>query len=120
MSDQSIELRFTRGSVDAATLESFLAEVLAEFGEHDSHDADWASEHGIDAQAVAESNARVREEAHGLEPISTTVLVTIGTGLGLKILESLWDDVLWPRLRRKFGADALGDRLGEDQGTRED
>jgi hypothetical protein len=50
----------------------------------------------------------VVEGEQGAEPILTSIIVGIVSAAGARAAESLWVDVLWPRIRRKLGADALG------------
>ena len=51
----------------------------------------------------------VEESGQGLEPVSATILITIAAKLTEHALSKLWDDILWPRLRRRFGANAVGE-----------
>jgi len=51
---------------------------------------------------------KLRRKGAGFEPGSTAVVV--GIGLGAKILRDIWTHLLLPRLRKKYGADALKEK----------
>jgi len=89
------ELRFGRGSANPARLRAALEAVLAEpdlRGRDDLPD-----------------RVEVREDGQGIDPIAVTVVITLVRLTG-RMATSVWDDVLWPRLRRRLDDDALGER----------
>jgi hypothetical protein len=105
------ELRFRYGQASAAELQAVVDEVLAELGNPTSEAADRARRAGLDPGDLTGAEVDVREEQQGLEPVSTTILVSIATGVGTHIATKLWDEVIWPRLRRRLGARPLGDQV---------
>jgi hypothetical protein len=48
---------------------------------------------------------KVRRKGAGLEPATTAIVVVIG--LGAKVLRDVWKHILLPRLRKKYGDQAL-------------
>jgi hypothetical protein len=101
------QLRFRHGDASAVELQAVVDEVLAELRDQASEAAEQAQRAGLDAEAVAAASINVREEQQGLDPLATTILVTIAPGLGSHMAIQLWDQVIWPRLRRRLGAKAL-------------
>jgi hypothetical protein len=111
MQPTASELRFHYGQATAAELQAVVDEILAELRDPTSEAADRARRADLDPQALASSEISVREEQQGFEPISTTILVGIATGVGTHIATKFWDEVIWPRLRRDLGAKAVGDEV---------
>jgi hypothetical protein len=91
------KLRFRYGQASAAELQLVVDEVLAELGDQTSEAADRARRAGLDPEELTGAQVDIREEQQGLKPISTTILVSIATGVGTHIATKLWDDVIWPR-----------------------
>jgi hypothetical protein len=111
MQPNARQLRFRYGEASASELQAVVDEVLTELREDPSEAADRARQAGLDPQQLAGSEVSVREEQQGLEPASTTILVTIVTAVGTHIATKLWDEILWPRLRRRLGAKAVGEKV---------
>ena len=84
-------LRFARGSASAAEVERSVAAILAE------------------DQIDAIASVRVTE-TQGADPVTITVIVTILTQVGVHAAERAWDEIVWPKLRRRLADDALGER----------
>jgi hypothetical protein len=104
------EQRYQRGDASAAQLQEVIDEVLEQLTVPDSEAAHAAR--AADLQPVQLSGVRieVREAEQGAEPVLTTIAVGIAVAAGSKIAGTLWDEVIWPRLRRRLGARALGAR----------
>jgi hypothetical protein len=49
----------------------------------------------------------VTEEGQGLDLVSIAIIVTL-IEFGGHVGTQFWDDVLWPRIKRKLGDDAVG------------
>ena len=104
------ELRFRYGEASAAELQVVVDEVLAEMRDQTSEAAEQARRAGLDPDAIAAS-VSIREEQQGLDPLATTILVGIGVEVGSHVAKQLWDLVIWPRLRRRLGAKAVGEQV---------
>jgi hypothetical protein len=100
--------RFERGDATATEIEDVARVVLVELREPGSEASAAARMAGLDPAALADARTEVTDGEHGAEPILTTIVVGIAVSAGSKMAESLWTDVLWPRIRRRLGARALG------------
>jgi hypothetical protein len=108
MSVEMAVRRFERGDATATEIEEVAREVILELREPDSEASAAARTAGLDPAYLVDAHAEVTDGEHGAEPILTTILVGIAVSAGSKAAESLWKDVLWPRIRRRLGARALG------------
>jgi len=116
MVDADYRLRFRRGAAGAESIDGVVRDVLTELEEPGSEAALVAERAGIDPARLAGARVEVTEGEQGAEPILTTIVVSIAATAGSKVLESFWNDVVWPRIRRRLGADALG-RQTADAGS---
>src|SRR5436309_1867458 len=103
-------MRYRRGDASADEIAAVVAEILACADDAGGTLAAEASAAGIDPDALAGASVEVREGAQGLEPALTTIIVGITTQTTSAIAESLWTEVIWPRLRRRLGSRALLER----------
>ena len=108
MPAEMAQWRFERGDATATEIQDVAREVLAELREPSSEASAAAATAGLNPAALVDARAEVTDGEHGLEPILTTIVVGIAVSAGSKVAESLWKDVLWPRIRRRLGARALG------------
>jgi hypothetical protein len=108
MPQLAYQQRFRRGAASAARIEAVAREVLAELAVPDGEARRVATNLGLDPAELFRARVEVSEGEQGLEPVLTTIVVGIGVSAGSKVAESLWKDVLWPRIRRRLGADAIG------------
>ena len=108
MSVEMAVRRFERGDATATEIGDVAREVLLELREPDSEASAAARAAGLDPAGLVDARAEVTDGEHGAEPVLTTILVGIAVSAGSKAAESLWKDVLWPRIRRRLGARALG------------
>ena len=100
--------RFQRGDATATEIQDVAREVLAELRRPGTEANAAAQSAGLDPIALADARADVTDGEHGAEPILTTIVVGIAVSAGSKVAESLWKDVIWPRIRRRLGVRALG------------
>jgi hypothetical protein len=107
------ELRFAHGDANADEIQAVVDQVLDELSDPASEAADAAARAGLDPAAAGSAAVLVREGGQGLDPVLTPIIVGITVSAGSKVAESLWKDVLWPRLRRRLGVKAVGDAQGE-------
>jgi hypothetical protein len=108
MVDVVYRQRFRRGAAGADSIGAVVREVLGELEAPGSEAARAAVHAGVDPAGLAGARVEVAEGEHGLEPILTTIVVSIAATTASKIVELVWTDVLEPRIRRRLGADALG------------
>ncbi|HZN18720.1 MAG TPA: hypothetical protein VFB84_11180 [Micromonosporaceae bacterium] len=111
------EWRFARGDATAYEIQSVVDDLFAYLREPSSDQARAARRAGVEPAALAGATVRVREGEHGAEPLLTTILVGIAVSASSRVIESLWADVVWPYLRRRLGAAALGGRVGDQDAS---
>ena len=130
MATTAVRWRFERGEAAAAEIEDVAREVVGELAEPASEPAARAGAGarppparaasvaprpaGRDPDALRDARPEVAEGAQGAEPVLTTIVVGIAVSAGSKVAESLWRDVVWPRVRRRLGARALGPEKAAD------
>jgi hypothetical protein len=112
----SVELRYQRGDASADAIQEAVDEVLRELAVPGSEAAQEALAAGFDPGQLASARVTVREGAQGAEPFLTAVLIGIVVSLGSKAAEAFWQEILWPRIRRRLGAAALREKRA-DQDT---
>ena len=110
MSTATATLRFTRGSASGSELQDAARAVVAELADPASEAAAAAQRAGLDPAALRDARVDVAETEHGADPFLTPIVIGIVGSLGSKVVETLWTQVIWPRIRRRLGADALGER----------
>jgi hypothetical protein len=108
MPELAYRQRFRRGAAGADRIDAVAREVLAELAVPDSDASQAAHRAGIDPAALTDAHVEIVEGEQGVEPVLTTIIVGIAVSAGSAIAQSLWKDVIWPRIRRRLGADALG------------
>lgn len=107
----SFVLRCRRGQAGGRELQAEAEAVIAELADPASDAAESARQAGLDPAQVRGTSTAIVEEQQGFDPVTTTILVTIATELGVHVAKTVWDRVIWPRLERKFGVRALGARV---------
>jgi hypothetical protein len=121
--DMSAEMtlrRFQRGDATASEIQDVAREVLAELRRPGTEANATARTAGLDPGTLADARTEVTDGEQGVEPVLTTIVVGIAVSAGSKVAESLWKDVLWPRIRRRLGVRALGvEKTPEDATERE-
>ncbi len=110
MAQQILQWRFQRGDAGASEIQASVDEILAQLGDPDSDASGAARAAGLDPADLDNVTVEVREDRQGAEPALTAILVGIAIKAGSTVAETLWREVIWPRLRRRLGARVLGDR----------
>jgi hypothetical protein len=118
MDERTSEMTFRRGDATSDRLQEVVDEVLGELAVPGSEAAQSAEAAGVRADDVADAQARILEGQQGLEPILTTIVVTIAVKAGSDVAETLWTEVIWPRLRRRLGVRALGEATSKQPDAR--
>lgn len=111
-----VELRYQRGDASADEIQGVVDEVLRELSFPGSEAAQEASAAGFDPGQLADARITVTEGAQGAEPFLTAVLIGIVVSLGSKAAEAFWQEIVWPRIKKRLGAAALRDSE-DDQDT---
>ena len=105
MSEQSVLLRFGRGQAATDVLQAVVDEALTELAD----DAQ-ARAVGVSPVDLAGVTSSVAEDRHGADPTVAAIVVAVAGGLTKDAALRLWDNVLWPRIKRRLGAKAVGPR----------
>lgn len=114
MDSSTIELRFVRGDAGADKIQGVVDEILAELGDPASEAAAAATAADVRIEEVDQAVVVVTEDGQGLDPILTPILIGITVSAGSKVAETLWKEVIWPRLRRRLGVAVLKEPLPAD------
>lgn len=104
----TIRQTFERGAAPASKMDAVAREVLAELTDPASEASVAAAVAGLDPATLADARVEFSEK-QGLDPFFTPIIVGIAVSAGSKVAETLWTEVIWPRIRRRLGKDALGD-----------
>jgi predicted TIM-barrel fold metal-dependent hydrolase len=67
-----------------------------------------ARELGLDPAQISNAGVQIEEDRQGADPIFTMIVVTLGVNVAAHVLTTIWDDLLWPRIKRRLGANAVG------------
>jgi hypothetical protein len=110
MAQQTIQWRFERGDAGADEIQASVDEIMAQLANPASEVSGAARTAGIEPADLGDITVEVREDRQGAEPVLTAILVGIAVKAGSAAVEALWREVIWPRLRRRLGARALGER----------
>ncbi len=108
-SKNDVEMRFRRGQSGAIDLQRVVDEVIYELGDPSSEASEKVREIGLDPNTLSQARISVIEENEGVEPISTTILVSIAVKVGAHAAQKFWDEVIWPRIRRRLGGIPIGE-----------
>jgi hypothetical protein len=90
---ETVKLQYEPGSANAQTLQEEIDEVLAE---------------------LSQLRVEVKEEQVGIEPVTMTILLGIGTNVASHVLIKVWEQAIWPRVRDRLDDDALGKRKDDE------
>jgi hypothetical protein len=91
------------GGATASMIDEAWADVLSEIGTAGSAARELVAAHGADPDAMAAASVTVEQKENDF---GATLLVTVVGAVTVHVLESLWDDFVRPRLRRRFKRDA--------------
>lgn len=96
------QLEVEAGGATADMAAQAWSEILNEVG-HKGSDARLAVEsYGIDPDGLAGASVEVTQQEGDF---GISLLVAVGVPVTIHILESLWDDLVRPRLRKRFKVD---------------
>jgi hypothetical protein len=107
-----LTLRFSSAGANLDDLESAVASLLNELRDPRTEIAQAAGHIGIAPEEFAGAEGSVDQEGKGFGDV--IVIVALIAPTINHSLRNVWDDLLWPHIKRALGADALGDELPED------
>ena len=118
MTEIPFEQQFRRGDATADELQAAIEEIIGQLSDPTTDASEAAGRAGLDRAAVTASDVEVSERQQGAEPVLTTIAVTLAVKAGSTVASSLWTEVIWPRLRRRLGARALGPAVTQGDDAR--
>jgi hypothetical protein len=101
-----IVLYVDRGAARPDDLQESIEEILAESTSGESELTEEASALGLTSEN--KPTIAVEETAQGFEPLSTLAIVFVGA-VGKELARRLWVEVIRPEIKRRRGADAVGE-----------
>jgi hypothetical protein len=104
---QTVQIEYQRGDAAADEIQAVVDEVLLQLANPAGDAAEAARQAGLDPQMLSDVRIDVREGQQGADPVLTPIIIGITVSAGSKIAETLWKDVIWPRLRRRLGTGVL-------------
>jgi hypothetical protein len=101
---------YEAGALSAKKLQEEIDRVLREIRTTSRLDAEIAAA-GLNREELArieESPVLVSSTAAGIDPSVITISIVFISALSPRILENLWGKILLPRIKQRFGNDAIG------------
>jgi hypothetical protein len=95
-------LEIRPGDATADMVEAAWTEILREVGEEGSDARSTVERYGINPGTLSQASLSVSQQEGDF---GITFLVIVGAPVAVHVLTSLWDDVVRPRLRAKYGVD---------------
>jgi hypothetical protein len=112
------EIVYSRGQLSAEQIEQEIGRFWAELDESSELQAELEAK-GFESAALREIDPtraiHVLEGSSGVDPLSVSIIIVFAPPAS-NTLRDVWSAVILPRIRRRWGADAVGFRgLGGDQ-----
>ncbi len=104
-------IRLNPGAASAAQLEHEINAVLGMLADPDSEAALAARAANLDPEPLAQARATVRQDGMGYADVP--IDVWIQGSIAIHIANTLWDQVILPRIKARLGHDAAGQRRDE-------
>jgi hypothetical protein len=102
-----VEIHVERGQATRDELQETIDQIMAEIATGHGELADETRAVGLSVDSS--TGIAVNEAAQGFVPFAALLLAFAG-GAGKELAGRFWVDVLKPEIRRRLGADAVGDR----------
>jgi hypothetical protein len=115
-----VELEFERGEASLATLKQQTEAILKSLGEAEGRAELEAA--GFDPSVLSDATFAFDTREAGVLGVGETVIVSVAAShviapVAKKVLLDLWKVVVLPRIRRRFGEDAVGNAREPATGT---
>lgn len=101
-----MEIEYTPGVLSAAELQAALASAWADL-QAEQEAADRLRAADVMGEPL-NSVLSVRPAASGIDPLTVALIIAFAPTAN-HVVQSVWDELLLPRLRRNTGADSLGE-----------
>jgi hypothetical protein len=117
-SSRTLTLRYRSGAANIRDFQAELSSALADLANPASELAHAASGLGIESHEFVRAGGSAEQEGKGFGDV--IIVVAIFAPAANHALRNVWDDLLWPRLKSRLGADAIGDAVPDDEGGQDD
>ena len=111
------ELIYASGELSAEQLQQEIARFWADLKESEELQEEVAAQ-GLDLATLgdveSEAAIKVRVDSSGADPASVVLIVALAPSAN-RALKDLWTTILLPRIRRRWGDDAIGDEGHPDR-----
>jgi hypothetical protein len=114
------QIRFERGQASAKDLQKVVDEVLTELRRPASESVRLAKQSRLDPSLLADAEVSVGEEGHAVDPVITPIVVGIVVAVSGHAANRFWDDVIWPRVKKRLGGLAVGKKKAAKARTRKE
>jgi hypothetical protein len=108
----SDHLVYSRGVLSVAQIQGEIARFWRDLGSSSELGAELGSA-GFDTDTLVgirpEDSISVRADSSGADPASVLLIITFAPTAN-RVLKDLWAKILLPRIQRRWGDDAIGDR----------
>lgn len=108
-----VVLRFQRGARGAKALQQAIDEILIELRADPVALEREARPSDVSVTDLAGVQIEVAESEAGVEPFSTFLLIKFVGGMSAAAGGKIFNMLIWPRIKRRLGSDALGDEQAE-------
>lgn len=111
------ELKFKPGQATVDELQSVIDEVLVALQDPDSRTSAAAREAGITSEDMLGVSVSAQEDKPGfvLEAILIAFASGGGGAAGKQLANKMWDNVLWPAIKRSpLGGKAVGEKVEDE------
>lgn len=106
--ENTLTLRFASNAADVHDLEEEISSILREISDPASDAANAALAANLNPSDMSGAHTSVTEEDKGFGPVA--ILIAITVPVAAHIINKFWDEVIWPQIKGRLGADALGKR----------
>lgn len=113
-----LNLRYQPGASNIDDLQAEISSALEDIADPKSDLGQIASGIGISPGEFARATGSVDQEGKGFGDV--IVLITIFAPAANHALRDVWDQVIWPRIKSRLGADAIGNEVEEDDTDRDE
>ena len=109
---ESEELTYSRGQLSVEQIQQEIAKFWAELETSPELQAELAAT-GISREVLRDSNPNdaitVRVDSSGVDPVSVSLIIVFAPAAN-RVLKDVWTTVLLPRIRRRWGDNAINDK----------
>ena len=118
MDETRLNIRYKAGESGVDELQAEITSALEELADPNSDLARGTSGTGFTVNEFSGAKCFVEQEGKGFGDV--IVVIAIFAPAANHALRNVWDEAIWPRLKSRLGADAVGDEVDEGDGSQND